>query len=180
MKKTNTAKKEFTKQVKERLQEFRQFESVLKTDWGGNERFNQLLTLDTKLKLQKAQYIFKKAWHKKDSDHMNKMIDMMYRAYNAVIEELQELGYKKLEPHIRCFKWNGELWYVTDMDYEMPRARIISGDSKSNYISIQELMRCIPKELMELRILLAKQFEGSKFEKVEMIDANKTKTKSNS
>ena len=93
---------------------------------------------------------------------------MMYRAYAALEEEMQTLGYKPLEPHIRCFDWDGVIWYVTDLDYEIPRAmQRYKSEGKANFISIQELLRCVPKELMDMRLELAMMFEGSKFVRIE-------------
>jgi hypothetical protein len=40
-------------------------------------------------------------------------------------------------------------------------------EGKANFISIQELLRCVPKELMDMRLELAMMFEGSKFVRID-------------
>jgi hypothetical protein len=142
----------------------------IRTLWGDMVRINDLISDETSLKFKKAQGMYRKALAKRDDADMIIMIDMMYRAYDVIVNELEEYGYKPIEPHMRCFDWNGEIWYVTDMDYQMPRAKLIAKHKDANFISIEELLRSVPKELMDMRILIAKQFEGSKFEKVELTD----------
>lgn len=160
--------KKFSPAVTKKLQELNQHIKVVRTEWGDMTRINDLISTETSLKFKKATKLYKLALAKRDDQEMTQMIEMMYRAYDALVNELEEFGYKPVEPHMRCFDWNGEIWYVTDMDYQMPRAKLIAKHKDANFISIEELLRSVPKELMDMRILVAKQFEGSKFEKVEI------------
>lgn len=162
--------KKFDRTVTKKLQKLNDHVAEIRTLWGDMVRINDLISDETSLKFKKAQGMYRKALAKRDDADMIRMIDMMYRAYDVIVNELEEYGYKPIEPHMRCFDWNGEIWYVTDMDYQMPRAKLIAKHKDANFISIEELLRSVPKELMDMRILIAKQFEGSKFEKVELAD----------
>lgn len=162
--------KKFDRTVTKKLQKLNDHVAEIRTLWGDMVRINDLISDETSLKFKKAQGMYRKALAKRDDADMIRMIDMMYRAYDVIVNELEEYGYKPIEPHMRCFDWNGEIWYVTDMDYQMPRAKLIAKHKDANFISIEELLRSVPKELMDMRILIAKQFEGSKFEKVELTD----------
>ena len=165
-----TKDKKFSVAITKRLRELNNHIEAVRTEWGDMVRIHDLISTETALKFKKAEKLYKLALAKRDDAEMNKMIDMMYRAYDVIVNELEEYGYKPIEPHMRCFDWNGEIWYVTDMDYQMPRAKLIAKHKDANFISIEELLRSVPKELMDMRILIAKQFEGSKFEKVELTD----------
>ena len=162
--------KKFSVAITKKLQKLNDHFEEIRIDWGDMVRINNLISDETSLKFKKAQGILYKSMAKRDDADMIKMIDMMYRAYDVIVNELEEYSYKPIEPHMRCFDWNGEIWYVTDMDYQMPRAKLIAKHKDANFISIEELLRSVPKELMDMRILIAKQFEGSKFEKVELTD----------
>lgn len=162
--------KKFDRTVTKKLEKLNDHVAEIRTLWGDMVRINDLISDETSLKFKKAQGMYRKALAKRDDADMIRMIDMMYRAYDVIVNELEEYGYKPIEPHMRCFDWNGEIWYVTDMDYQMPRAKLIAKHKDANFISIEELLRSVPKELMDMRILIAKQFEGSKFEKVELTD----------
>ena len=162
--------KKFDRTVTKKLEKLNDHVAEIRTLWGDMVRINDLISDETSLKFKKAQGMYKKALAKRDDANMIRMIDMMYRAYDVIVNELEEYGNKPIEPHMRCFDWNGEIWYVTDMDYQMPRAKLIAKHKDANFISIEELLRSVPKELMDMRILIAKQFEGSKFEKVELTD----------
>ena len=162
--------KKFDRTLTKKLQKLNDHVADIRTLWGDMVRINDLISDETSLKFKKAQGMYRKALAKRDDADMIRMIDMMYRAYDVIVNELEEYGYKPIEPHMRCFDWNGEIWYVTDMDYQMPRAKLIAKHKDANFISIEELLRSVPKELMDMRILIAKQFEGSKFEKVELTD----------
>ena len=167
---SKTKNKRFSVAITKRLRELNDHFEAVRIDWGDMVRIHDLISTETSLKFKKAEKLYRLALAKRDDAEMNKMIDMMYRAYDVIVNELEEYGYKPIEPHMRCFDWNGEIWYVTDMDYQMPRAKLIAKHKDANFISIEELLRSVPKELMDMRILIAKQFEGSKFEKVELTD----------
>ena len=114
--------KKFDRTVTKKLQKLNDHVAEIRTLWGDMVRINDLISDETSLKFKKAQGMYRKALAKRDDADMIRMIDMMYRAYDVIVNELEEYGYKPIEPHMRCFDWNGEIWYVTDMDYQMPRA----------------------------------------------------------
>ena len=161
-------KPKYSNETLKLLDEYQKFKNNFHMCWGDQKRIDRLISVDLKIKFMKAEQIFREAALERNDVKTTKMIDMMYRAYAALEEEMQTLGYKPLEPHIRCFDWDGVIWYVTDLDYEVPRAmQRYKHEGKANFISIQELLRCVPKELMDMRLELAIMFEGSKFVRIE-------------
>ena len=161
-------KKEYSNVTLKMLEEYQSEKKEFHTTWGDKHRLDRLVSVDLRVKFMKAEQMFKNAVLENNDLKTQKMIQMMRRAYNALLKELMSLGYKPLEPHIRCFDWDGQIWYVTDLDYEIPRAmQMYKSEGKANFISIQELLRCVPKELMDMRLELAMMFEGSKFVRIE-------------
>ena len=45
--------------------------------------------------------------------------------------------------------------------------QLFKHEGEANFISIQELLRTVPKELMQMRLDLAMMFEGSKFVRID-------------
>lgn len=162
-------KKEFSPHVLRLIKEYKQQEINLLNLWGSEARVLSLVSNELRLKFKKARDLYADAYNSKDDAKMLEMINMMKRAFDVLIKDLRDQGYREVEADIRCFDWDGDIWYVTDMDYQLPRARATTGDPNANYISIQELLRAVPKEMMDMRLLLAKQFEGSSFQYVKTI-----------
>ena len=161
-------KKPYNEATLKLLSAYQEYKKGFHTKWGDQKRLDRLVGVDFRVKFMKAEQIFKEAALDRVDSKTVKMIDMMYRAYEALEEEMQTLGYKPLEPHIRCFDWDGVIWYVTDLDYEIPRAmQLFKHEGEANFISIQELLRTVPKELMQMRLDLAMMFEGSKFVRID-------------
>jgi len=164
----NKDKKTYNEATLKLLSTYQDYKKEFHTKWGDQKRLDRLVGVEFRVKFMKAEQLFKASALERNDVKTVKMIDMMYRAYAALEEEMQTLGYKPLEPHIRCFDWDGVIWYVTDLDYEVPRAmQRYKHEGKANFISIQELLRCVPKELMDMRLELAIMFEGSKFVRIE-------------
>lgn len=164
----NKEKKQHSSVTLKMLEEYQSEKKEFHTTWGDKHRIDRLVSVDLRVKFMKAEQLFKKSVAEKNDIQTQKMIQMMRRAYVVLMDELMSLGYKPLEPHIRCFDWDGVIWYVTDLDYEIPRAmQRYKHEGKANFISIQELLRCVPKELMDMRLELAMMFEGSKFVRIE-------------
>ena len=164
MKKAPSKKIEFSTSCKLRLKELRDLESKIYIEWGGRDRLTSLVTKTLLVKFEKAEALFKNSLVLRDSQEIIKMVEMMFRAYAALISDCKDFGFKEIDPHVRCFDWDGQIWYVTDMDYQVPRAmNKHKAEGNVNFISIQELMRTIPKDLMEMRMEIAMMFQGSKF-----------------
>ena len=164
--------KKFNAETLKILGKYREFQIDTYRAWGDQERLDRLITDDLKNKFLKANHLFSEAMLSRDDMQMRKMVEMMNRAYEALIVDIQQQGYKPLEPHIRCFDWDGQVWYVTDMDFEIPRAmQLYKKEGDIKFVSVQELLRTVPKELMDIRLDIAMMFEGSKFVRIDRADA---------
>ena len=152
----------------EKLKELNEVKRKTKIEWGGFERLKPIITNTLKIKFERAEILLKEAMRSNNEEKKLDMLLMMLRAYDVLTKEAEKQGIRKLESHIRCFDWDGQIWYVTDFDYEIPRARAVhSIDKKAGFISVQELFRSVPKELMDMRLEIALMFEGSQFVRVE-------------
>ena len=172
--------------TKQQLKDLRQYENALDYTWGGKSRLMRLCTSTTNVKFGKAEFLFKESLKKIQICKYKKMIAMMYRAYAAVIKEVEDLGYKFLLPNVKCFNFEDNIWYVTDYDYQVPRmrAQYQKEGEKIGFTSIQELFRTIPKEMWDLRLDIAHAFAGAKFEAIqfenaEAKDVERKQTKTN-
>ena len=152
----------------EKLKELNEVKRKTKIEWGGFERLKTIITNTLKIKFERAEILLKEAMRSNNEEKKLDMLLMMLRAYDVLTKEAEKQGIRILESHIRCFDWDGQIWYVTDFDYENPRARAVhSIDKKAGFISVQELFRSVPKELMDMRLEIALMFEGSQFVRVE-------------
>jgi hypothetical protein len=99
--------KKFNAETLKILGKYREFQIDTYRAWGDQERLDRLITDDLKNKFLKANHLFSEAMLSRDDMQMRKMVEMMNRAYEALIVDIQQQGYKPLEPHIRCFNWEG-------------------------------------------------------------------------
>ena len=97
------------------------------------------------------------------------MIDMMYRAYDALIEDVRSQGYSEIKAEYRCYKFDKDkIALICDLDAQLPRLRNThKNEPNTLFFSVEELFRCIPKDFMDFRALLAKMSKDVSFERIE-------------
>ena len=144
----NKDKKTYNEATLKLLIQYQDYKTKFHTKWGDQKRLDRLVGVEFRVKFMKAEQLFKAAALERIDSKTVKMIDMMYRAYGALEEEMQTLGYKPLEPHIRCFDWDGVIWYVTDLDYEIPRAmQRYKSEGKANLLAYKNCSDVYQKNL---------------------------------
>lgn len=161
-------KKEFNIVTLNKIKKFRDFQRDFEGKWGTYEsRLKLLIEPEIRYRFEKALEIFRQAFNSKNDDEMMKTIDMMQRAYEALAKNMDDQGFRQLDPDFKCFSFDGNIFYVSDYAYQLPRVRRDHEREKGvNFISIEELFKFVPKDFMDLRLSLAKVFEGVEFKEV--------------
>jgi hypothetical protein len=161
-------KKEFNVVTLNKIKRFREFQRNFEIEWGTyHARLKLLIEPEIRYRFEKALDIYREAFNSKNDDEMMKTIDMMQRAYEALAKNMEDQGYRKLDPDFKCFSFDNNIFYVSDYAYQLPRLRRDHEREKGvNFISIEELFKFVPKDFMDLRLSLAKVFEGVEFTEV--------------
>lgn len=154
--------------LKTKLKEYRDFESSIDINWGGKKRLENLVSINLGMKFGKAEYIFKESLQKDKPQIVITRIDMMYRAYEALIQDVKNQGYSEIKAEYRCYKFNNDqLALVCDLDAQLPRLRNIhKSEPNTLFFSVEELFRCIPKDFMHFRGILAEKSKDVSFERI--------------
>ena len=154
--------------LKVKLKEFRDFESSIDISWGGKKRLENLVTINLGMKFGKAEYIFKESLQKDKPQIVITRIDMMYRAYEALIQDAKNQGYSEIKAEYRCYKFDKDkLALICDLDAQLPRLRNThKNEPNTLFFSVEELFRCIPKDFMHFRAILAEKSKDVSFERI--------------
>lgn len=155
------------KEFRLKLDEYRDFEKQFRIKYGTLKRVYKLVSTETEIKFSKALMLFRNALISDDYVKKQKMLDMMYRAYDALETELLELGYKPLEVNVKSFKFGKHIALICDYDYE--KENMIAkhkNDKDVLFFSIEELFRCIPSEYMDYKALLTRKLGEVNFESI--------------
>jgi hypothetical protein len=155
------------KEFRLKLDEYRDFEKRFIIKYGTLKRVYKLVSTETEIKFSKALMLFRNALISDDYVKKQKMLDMMYRAYDALETELLKLGYKPLEVNVKSFKFGKHIALICDYDYE--KENMIAkhkNDKDVLFFSIEELFRCIPSEYMDYKALLTRKLGEVNFESI--------------
>ena len=92
---------------------------------------------------------------------------MMDRALQQLNIKLESSGYAQIQPNARSFRFDNKNILVCDTDEEKPLLVKIHKQEKDIAIfSVEELLRCIPKDFMEAKHLLSKLSKEVNFETI--------------
>lgn len=155
------------KEFRLKLDKYRDFEKRFTIKYGTLKRVYKLVSTETEIKFSKALMLFRNALISGDYVKKQKMLDMMYRAYDALETELLKLGYKPLEVNVKSFKFGKHVALICDYDYE--KENMIAkhkNDKDVLFFSIEELFRCIPSEYMDYKALLTRKLGEVNFESI--------------
>ena len=147
-------------------------EAEINRTWG-IERLFSLIPNNMKIKFERADYLYKQAINKGSRKQINGMVSMMLRAYDALVQTAKDLGYKELEPDIRCYKYKNQ--YILIIEKDIERKLVYEKYQKEKdciIFSIEELLRVLPPDLLRIK----KTFTNERFNcEIETIKyANKT------
>lgn len=154
--------------LKELLKEYRSYESSIDKDWGGKKRLYKCVETELEIKFCKAQMFFDEALKNTNIQKKFEMVEMMYRAYAALIEKAQKNGFTELEDDFRCFKYkDNKIAIVCDSLHQMPRLKQLYGSDKDVVLfSIDEMFRLMHPDYIQAKETFKKRNIDITFKKV--------------
>jgi len=154
-------------QLKEKLKALRAYESETYAKWGNRKRILKMVDVDFEIKFCRAEMILKESLRKETTQRKISRVEMMDRALQQLNIKLENSGYAQLEPNVRSFRLDNKNILVCDTDEEKPLLIKIHKEEKDIAIfSIEELLRCIPKDFMEAKHLLSKLSKEVNFQQI--------------
>jgi hypothetical protein len=154
-------------QLKDKLKALRTYESETYAKWGNRKRILKMVDVDFEIKFCRAEMILKQSLAKETTQRKISRVEMMDRALQQLNIKLESSGYPQIQPNVRSFRFNNKSILVCDTDEEKPQLIKIHKQEKDIAIfSIEELLRCIPKDFMEAKQLLSKLSKEVNFEKI--------------
>lgn len=138
---------------KNKIKEFRLYESNINKDWGGKRRLFKCVDTQLEIKFCKAEMLFNETLFDGTDKKKLEMIEMMYRAYTALIDKAESNGYIKLDNDVRCYKFkDNKVALVCDTELQMPRLKELYGSDKNAILfSVEELFRFIHPDYLEAK-----------------------------
>ena len=145
------------KQLKDKLKALRAYESETYAKWGNRKRILKMVDVDFEIKFCRAEMILKESLRKETTQRKISRVEMMDRALQQLNIKLESSGYPQIQPNARSFRFDNKNILVCDTDEEKPQLiKIHKQEEDVAIFSIEELLRCIPKDFMEAKQLLSK------------------------
>ena len=130
---------------------------VIKNDYGGFQILDLLCDPGFSKKFNRAKDLYADAMCSSDKFKKLKMAQMLLRAYEALSLQIQEQNIQKLDPWVKAFRVDDHIYYVFEnQDYLAAVKKTFQSGSNISYISIEELLRCVPKGFRDIRESLNK------------------------
>ena len=150
-----------------KLKELRIYESETYERWGSRKRIFKMVGVNFEIKFCRAEMLLKDTLHDAHTKKKIQMVEMMHRAFDALNKKCEESGYTRIQPNTRCFNFDNKTAIVCDTDDEKPILNKIHKDEPDMMIfSVEELLRCIPKDFMKAKELLSKLDKTVNFERI--------------
>ena len=154
-------------QLKDKLKALRTYESETYAKWGDRKRIFKMVGVNFEIRFCRAEMILKESLQSESIKRKISRVDMMDRALQQLNIKLESSGYPQIQPNARLFRFDNKNIVVCDTDEEKPLLTKIHKEEKDMAIfSIEELLRCIPKDFMYAKELLSKLDKSVNFEKI--------------
>lgn len=151
-----------------KLKELRIYEAESFEKWGSRRRIFKMLGVDFEIKFCRAEMMLRETLQKGKVKERLKMVDMMLRAFVALNKKCEESGYIMIQPNTRCFNFDKKTALICDTDDEKPiLEKIHKNETEMMIFSIEELLRCIPKDFMEAKQILSKLDKSVNFKRID-------------
>ena len=166
------------KQLKDKLKALRAYESETYAKWGNRKRILKMVGVDFEIKFCRAEMMLKESLRKETTQRKISRVDMMDRALQQLNIKLESSGYPQIQPNVRLFRFDNKNILVCDTDEEKPLLiKIHKQEEDVAVFSIEELLRCIPKDFMDAKHLLSKISKQANFERITYRNKSATKIK---
>jgi len=153
-----------------KTKELRIYESETYEKWGSRKRIFKIVGVRFEIKFCKAEMMLRDTMHNGHVKKKLQMVEMMHRAFVALNKRCEESGYIMIQPNSRCFNFDKKTAIVCDTDDEKPiLMKIHKNEPNMMIFSIEELLRCIPKDFMEAKELLSKLDKSVNFKRIDHV-----------
>tara|TARA_B100000900_G_C20571932_1_gene713588 strand:- start:846 stop:1340 length:495 start_codon:yes stop_codon:yes gene_type:complete len=154
--------------VKSKLKEYRGYVSTIDEEWGGRKRLFKCVDVKLEIKFSKAEMLLKKSLSDDNPKKKLQMIQMMYRAWDALIKEALDRGYEKLEKEFRCYRYGKDkIAIVCDSDLQLSYLKgKYRNDKDTVLFSMQELFNFIHPDWLDAKEKFKQNKIDITFEKV--------------
>jgi hypothetical protein len=153
--------------LEDKIKKLRIYESETYAKWGNRKRIFKMVGIDFEIKFCRAEMILKESLQNDSKQKKLKMVEMMNRAFEQLNIKLESSGYAQIQPNTRSFRFDNKNIIVCDTDEEKPLLIKIHKQEKDVAIfSIEELLRCIPKDFIDAKQLLSNLDKSVNFEKI--------------
>ncbi len=153
--------------LQHKLKKLRDYESQTYVKWGNRKRIFKMVGVNFEIKFCRAEQMLKESLQNDSTQKKIVMVDMMNRAFEQLNIKLESSGYPQIQPNARLFRFDNKNILVCDTDEEKPLLiKIHKQEEDVAIFSVEELLRCIPKDFMEAKQLLSKLSKEVNFEKI--------------
>jgi len=153
-----------------KLKELRIYESETYEKWGNRKRIFKMVGVKFEIKFCRAEIMLKDILHDAHTKKKLQMVEMMLRAFDSLNIKCEESGYTMIQPSSRCFNFDKKTAIVCDTDDEKPiLIKIHKNEPDMMIFSVEELLRCIPKDFMEAKQLLSKLDKSVNFKIIDHV-----------
>tara|TARA_R100001509_G_scaffold143936_1_gene100027 strand:- start:162 stop:671 length:510 start_codon:yes stop_codon:yes gene_type:complete len=154
-------------ELKDKLKRLRTYESQTYAKWGNRKRIFKMVGVDFEIKFCRAEMILKESLRSESTQKKITRVEMMDRALQQLNIKLESSGYAQIQPNARLFRLDNKNILVCDTDDEKPLlVKIHKQENDIAIFSVEELLRCIPKDFMYAKQLLSKIDKSVNFEKI--------------
>lgn len=156
--------------LEDKLKELRQYEFNTYVKWGNRKRIFKMVGVNFEIKFCKAEQLLKESLYSDAPRKRLQMVEMMIRAFDQLNIKCEESGYIQIQPNVRCFNFDTKVALICDTDDEKPALEQIHKHEKDIMIfSIEELLRCIPKDFMRAKEILSKLDKSVNIQRVNYV-----------
>lgn len=153
-----------------KTKELRIYESETYEKWGSRKRIFKIVGVRFEIKFCKAEMMLRDTMHNGHVKKKLQMVEMMHRAFVTLNKSCEESGYIMIQPSSRCFNFDKKTAIVCDTDDEKPvLMKIHKNEPDIMIFSVEELLRCIPKDFMEAKQLLSKLDKSVNFKRIDHV-----------
>ena len=154
-------------ELEDKLKALRTYESETYAKWGDRKRIFKMVGVNFEIRFCRAEMILKESLQSESIKRKISRVDMMDRALQQLNIKLESSGYPQIKPNARLFRFDNKNIVVCDTDEEKPLLiKIHKHEEDVAVFSIEELLRCIPKDFMDAKHLLSKLNKEVNFEKI--------------
>lgn len=156
--------------LESKLKELRTYENNTYVKWGNRKRIFKIVGVQFEIKFCKAEQLLRESLQNESAQKKLKMVEMMLRAYEQLNIKCEESGYAQIQPNARCFNFDNKTALICDTDADKPLLEKIHKDEDNIVIfSVEELLRCIPKDFMQAKVLLSKLDKSVNFKSINYV-----------